>query len=190
MKFNKDYIASAELNEFIKKLGQNLKGCEIGVCHGENLCHMLESCENIESMIAVDPYISYQDYGGYVDEDKLQGPSFVKLKELPTIVKQNLDSIGMFHKVNFKQVTSDEAALTIEDESLDFVFIDGNHSYLQVKKDLDNYYEKVKKGGIFSGHDFSLTDVNKAILEFLDEKNISSSDLKLLKNDSWFLFKN
>tara|TARA_R110000744_G_scaffold106005_2_gene202167 strand:+ start:494 stop:1141 length:648 start_codon:yes stop_codon:yes gene_type:complete len=41
----------------------------------------------------------------------------------------------------------------IEDESFDAVFIDGNHSYEYVKKDLGNYSKKVKKGGIIAMHD-------------------------------------
>jgi predicted O-methyltransferase YrrM len=35
----------------------------------------------------------------------------------------------------------------------DAVFIDGNHSYEYVKKDLENYYPKVKIGGIVALHD-------------------------------------
>ena len=41
----------------------------------------------------------------------------------------------------------------LEDESFDAVFIDGNHSYEYVKKDLENYSKKVKKGGIIAMHD-------------------------------------
>ena len=35
----------------------------------------------------------------------------------------------------------------------DAVFIDGNHSYEYVKKDLENYMPKVKEGGIIALHD-------------------------------------
>jgi predicted O-methyltransferase YrrM len=35
----------------------------------------------------------------------------------------------------------------------DAVFIDGNHSYEYVKKDLENYWSKVKDGGIIALHD-------------------------------------
>jgi predicted O-methyltransferase YrrM len=38
-------------------------------------------------------------------------------------------------------------------EQYDAIFIDGNHSYEYVKKDLENYYPKVKKGGIIALHD-------------------------------------
>jgi len=36
---------------------------------------------------------------------------------------------------------------------VDAVFIDGNHSYEYVKKDLENYYSKVREGGIVALHD-------------------------------------
>ena len=41
----------------------------------------------------------------------------------------------------------------VADGSFDAVFIDGNHSYEYVKKDLENYYPKVKDGGIIALHD-------------------------------------
>jgi spermidine synthase len=38
-------------------------------------------------------------------------------------------------------------------DGFDAVFIDGNHSYEYVKKDLENYWPKVKSGGIVALHD-------------------------------------
>ena len=48
---------------------------------------------------------------------------------------------------------SDDFARVLEDNCFDFIFIDGDHRYSQVKKDLDNYWEKVKVGGMLLGHD-------------------------------------
>lgn len=48
-----------------------------------------------------------------------------------------------------------------EDESLDFVYIDGNHEYSYVKEDIELWYPKVKKGGLVSGHDYCLFNGNK-----------------------------
>ena len=41
-----------------------------------------------------------------------------------------------------------------DDESLDFVFIDADHSYDIVIKDISNWYPKVKIGGVIAGHDY------------------------------------
>jgi hypothetical protein len=51
---------------------------------------------------------------------------------------------------------STEAAASIADGSLDWVYIDGNHLYEFVKQDLDAYFPKVKSGGIISGDDYGI----------------------------------
>ena len=47
-----------------------------------------------------------------------------------------------------------EAATLFEDNSVDFVFIDADHQYESVKKDITAWYPKIKIGGIMSGHDY------------------------------------
>lgn len=49
---------------------------------------------------------------------------------------------------------SHKAVERFEDESLDFVFIDGNHAYEWVVQDIALWSKKVRKGGIIFGHDF------------------------------------
>jgi SAM-dependent methyltransferase len=46
-----------------------------------------------------------------------------------------------------------EMSTKIEDESMDIIFIDANHTYNGVKRDIESYLPKVKKGGILCGHD-------------------------------------
>ena len=46
------------------------------------------------------------------------------------------------------------AVKRIPDGSLDFVYIDSNHSYDYVMEDLINWSRKVRKGGIVSGDDY------------------------------------
>lgn len=41
-----------------------------------------------------------------------------------------------------------------EDNTIDVIFIDGDHNYNSVYNDIKNYYSKLKKGGILLGHDF------------------------------------
>ena len=57
---------------------------------------------------------------------------------------------------SFETVIKGDSTLVhglFEDGKYDAVFIDGNHSYEYVKKDLENYLPKVKKGGIVALHD-------------------------------------
>ena len=53
------------------------------------------------------------------------------------------------------RMTTNEAVKLFEDESLDAVFIDADHSYEAVKLDIQNWMPKVRKGGILAGHDYS-----------------------------------
>jgi len=48
-----------------------------------------------------------------------------------------------------------------EPDSVDFLFIDGDHSYSGVKKDFEVYKQWVKKGGLIAFHDISLNKNNK-----------------------------
>lgn len=85
------------------------------------------------------------------------------------------------------RLTSDDAVEKFKDESVDFVFVDGDHRYAQVLKDCQNYYPKVKKGGIFCGHDWSLPEVNQAVVEFA--KSIGKEELTIMKQDVWYWIK-
>jgi hypothetical protein len=46
-----------------------------------------------------------------------------------------------------------------EDNSLDFVYIDANHTYEGVKEDIKYWYPKVKPGGLLLGHDYLPNDM-------------------------------
>lgn len=54
-----------------------------------------------------------------------------------------------------------------DDNSIDLLFIDGAHNYDSVKSDIENYFPKVKDGGVMLGHDFNTEhlDVAKAFLD-------------------------
>jgi hypothetical protein len=74
-----------------------------------------------------------------------------------------------------------------EDDSIDFLFIDGAHDYESVKKDLNDWYPKVKKNGIIAGHDYFFNGVKNAVNEFFGIENVVSEgtswvvDKKMLK---------
>ena len=64
------------------------------------------------------------------------------------------------------RLTSVAAAAAFSDASLDFVFIDADHSYAATKADIEAWRSKVRPGGILCGHDCELrvTAANRPIL--------------------------
>ena len=84
-------------------------------------------------------------------------------------VKNKFDrSVRLFKdRAKILQGVSWEMADEIGDNSLDFIFIDADHGYEAVKKDILAWVPKVKLGGLLSGHDIHMVGVKKAVEEFL-----------------------
>jgi predicted O-methyltransferase YrrM len=70
------------------------------------------------------------------------------------------------------QGDSAKSADNFKDGSLKFVFIDAEHTYEAVKRDITAWLPKVKPGGILSGHDYGHVGVTPAVHEVLGQDNI------------------
>jgi len=55
------------------------------------------------------------------------------------------------------------AARLFQDSSLDFVYLDAGHSYLEVVADINAWSAKVRPGGLLMGHDYMDGDVSVVI---------------------------
>ena len=62
---------------------------------------------------------------------------------------------------------SQDAAGRFADGSLDYVYIDGEHSYEAVTRDLASYFPKVRPGGHLIGDDYGWTGVGAAVDAFV-----------------------
>lgn len=63
------------------------------------------------------------------------------------------------------KMTSVEAAAEFRDESVDFLMLDGDHSYEAVAADLDAWLPKMRRGSIISGDDYLWPGVKQAVGE-------------------------
>jgi hypothetical protein len=85
---------------------------------------------------------------------------------------RNMRSDGLDQMICPLKMSSDKAALLFPPGSLDFVFVDGDHGYAAVKRDLTNWFPLVKAGGTLAGHDYINDDfpgVRRAADEFFFE---------------------
>ena len=74
-----------------------------------------------------------------------------------------------------------------EDNSFDFIYIDGAHDYESVKKDIELYAPKLKTFGILAGHDYEHTW--PGVIKAVDEIVISPQQLIIMDDSSWMIKK-
>jgi len=165
--------------EHFKALGDNLTGIEVGVCRGENLKAILDNCPNIRKIFGVDPYTAYSDKLTITQE---------KVDEWYEKAKEILQSYMLDDSAELIIRPSLEAVQMFGHESIDFVYIDGNHLYSMALADMRAWWPRIKKGGLLSGHDFREKDVDvrRAVADFSKEVG---RPYVAVKSYSWYIVK-
>jgi hypothetical protein len=158
-------------------------GIEIGVYHGEYSRHLLRTWAG-EHLVGVDPYLrlptsEYHDGCNVPDIEQIRDrviAEFAGEKRYRLILKRSLEAVEQF-----------------ADGSLDFVYLDGNHSWVAAFSDMQAWWFKVKQGGVLCGHDayqrsdaYQEADVFGALWDFCHQRGLRPC----LKNcTSWFIVK-
>lgn len=161
--------------EAIRKAENGSYFLEIGCFFGKStefLCRKIKESGKDIKLFVVDIFIT--DYPLYVEI--LNGRSMLE------VFKNNLQE----HKdiLNIYQGNSNEIHKIFHDNYFDMIFIDADHDYDAVKKDLINYHPKLKKGGVFAGHDYTENcGVVTAVNEFADENKLELT----ISRSSWIL---
>lgn len=117
-------------------------GAEIGVAEGIYSKVLCLHIPNIE-LFCVDLWDTY-----YRDATKLKDRAMQE--RCLELAHAKLDPYG----ATFIRKPSVEGAKEIPDQSLDFVYLDGDHAFDFVMQDLIVWAKKVKPGGIIAGHDY------------------------------------
>ncbi len=142
-------------------------GVEIGVAEGWYSSKIMELGQ-VTEMYGIDPYIPHQGYRDYTHEttfSRLKAKAHERLRKYPNYY--------------FVSDFSIKAAELFEDNSLDFCYIDGDHSYQAVTDDITAWLPKLKQGGIMAGDDYIRSnrdkrfyDVIHAVDDFVGINNI------------------
>lgn len=148
------------ISEWVSQKGWKT-GVEIGVWKGETFKYLLNNNADL-NLIGVDLYEPQPANKG--PEKWIKGENGHAWDH-----KKYYTDLLEFCKVNGKGTIikdySVNAAKTITNESLDFIFIDGDHSYEGVISDIEAWYPKIKFGGWIIGHDIHFDTVKKAVTE-------------------------
>ena len=156
------------LSQFLKERGYKT-GCEVGVFTGGHAEFILANSP-VEKLYCVDSYRAPMHTDTIITEG-FERSHWQACWE--TIYHYSVDKLAAFgDRAEFIRLPSEQAATMIADDSLDFVFIDGDHSYAGALADCVNYYDKVRSGGIVAGDDYNIEDVGRALHDFFGEKKL------------------
>jgi len=123
---------------------RRIRGLEIGVYKGDFSHYLLHRVPRLY-MTMVDPYLQYDEF-----KKRWSNRSWNALYARVCFKMALLKGRAVLLRM-----TSEEAA-ALYDGGFDFVFIDALHDYPHVKQDLELWEPRVAKGGIVSGHDYSM----------------------------------
>ncbi len=127
-------------------------GAEIGTERGlfaEVICRANPN----PRLYCIDAWKAYKGYREHVTQELLD--------EIYEDAKKRLTHF----KCKLIKAFSADAVKKFADESLDFVYIDGNHTYPFVIEDITIWSKKVRPDGIVAGHDF-MTPSNNRVMQF------------------------
>lgn len=151
--------------------GNTIVAAELGVHLGLNAALIIEAL-NIGKIYLVDDYKYIQTNPEYFNSDKRHQEAMRILEPYKDVCEWFIESTATAHE-------------HIKDQSLDFLYVDADHAYESVKRDIELWYPKVKIGGIMGGHDYLEElepDVEKAVTEFIQKNNLN---LTVVGKDWW-----
>ncbi len=123
--------------------------CEVGIWSGEFSEVLLSNIKKIEKYILIDPWRSLPAWNT---------PSNVSDIKFEKIRDEAMARTAPFKsKVVEIRDTTKNAKNKIENASLDFVYIDGDHTLRGITIDLHSMLPKVKAGGLIGGDDLIST---------------------------------
>jgi len=145
--FNKSIVKREGLPALLTLLGLEGKGVEIGVLRGF-FSEIILKYSNLSILYSIDPWKEF-DKNFYTALDNAPQDEQEKRYSLTIELLKKYKE-----RSKILRATSQEAAHFFGTETLDFIYIDANHSYEECKNDIELWWPKLKKGGIFAGHDY------------------------------------
>lgn len=170
------------LYQLFAELGYTV-GCEVGVEKGKNAQTMFECIPNLK-LYCVDPYKQHP-FSPNVDTRQHPHWSDYYLQMCKRQTQKRMQGRNAVIIEKF----SEEAVQDIPYDSLDFVYIDGDHSYDYVMTDIILWARRVRPGGIVSGHDYKVPSELKLKYNVNVQQAVDDY-ISVHKIDNWYLTDN
>jgi len=155
-----------------KENGYNKRGAELGVATGK---FTFKVCNYFEEFWAID----------WWDLEVHEAPYFAIRHGVNEYekVKERAKNPDITTKLNVVRANFDSMVEKFDDHFFDFIHIDGYATEdEQLNRNLDNWYKKVKPGGIFSGHDMQYPRIEHRMRQFAEEKNLTLN----ITGEKWY----
>jgi len=152
-----------QLPALLKELRLPLIGVEIGVAEGYSSADFLTA--GLEKLYSVDAWKTLNQSGdGGFDQEWHDKNYFDAVNRLNPFKEKSVILRGY----------SSDMVDMVKDDSIGLLYLDGDHSYEGVKRDLNEWFGKVVKGGVIAGHDYMMMHygVHRAAHEFADKLGV------------------
>jgi hypothetical protein len=151
-------------------------GVELGVFEGDTFKHLLASCPGLR-LAGVDLFDS--DFFESTREGR-PPRAFNLEKSYRDLCRWCVDHAPL--RGELLRMTTTYAAGAFKDATCDFVFIDADHRYEAICKDIDIWLPKIRDGGMMIGHDYNVRDF-PGVVQAVTER--FGSSVKLYEDHVW-----
>jgi len=164
----------------VKRFPSGSHFVEVGTWQGSSAVYMAVEIINSGKNIKFDCIDIWGRFS--IDGLNAKNPELLPDDTVEQLFLKNIEPVK--HIINPIKSPSTEGAKLYKNESLEFVFIDAEHSYEAVRNDIHAWYDKVKPGGFIAGHDYyNDMGVMRAVDEFFKDKNLYTGE------GCWLYFK-
>lgn len=121
---------------------------EIGVFAGRSTAVMSPIC-----MANSTKYYAIDNFHGSTDP-RDAATKGQQTRDIQSLFEANMKAIGTLDHITVVKANSDDAVKLFDNCSVDFCFIDADHTPHVVLSDIQRWWPKIKPGGILGGHDY------------------------------------
>jgi predicted O-methyltransferase YrrM len=157
--------------EVVKVLPNGSNILEVGTWLGKSTCFLAQQIYNSQKNIkvyAVDTFKGEDTCEFQTDKVKDNGGTIFNE------FWKNVNDLGLQEIIYPVISESHNCVDKIHCKKFDFIFIDADHKYLPVKRDVESLFPYLKPRGIFAGHDYE-KEVQQAVDEFLASKGMKAN---------------